>query len=55
MDCPFFEYGDIVWDNCLIKDSKILEDLQVEAARKITGLRHNSSQSKLYGELGWDL
>lgn len=42
---PILEY--IVWDNCSIKDSKILEDLQVEAARIITGLRHNSSRSKL--------
>ena len=42
---PILEYGDIVWDNCSIKDSKILEDLQVEAARIITGLRHNSSRS----------
>ena len=32
------EYGDIVWDNCSIEDSKILEDLQVKAARIITGL-----------------
>ena len=35
--------------------SKILEDLQVETARIITRLRHNSSRSKLYDELGWDL
>ena len=52
---PILEYGDIVLDNCSIKDSKILEDLQVEAARIITGLGHNSSRSKLYDELGWDL
>ena len=45
----------LLWDNCSIKDSKILEDLQVEAARIIIGLRHNTSRSKLYDELGWDL
>ena len=45
----------LLWGNCSIKDSKILEDLQVEAARIITGLRHNSSRSKLYDELGWDV
>ena len=33
----------------------ILEDLQVEAARIITELRHNSSRSELYDELEWDL
>ena len=53
--CPVLDYGDIGWDNYSIKDSKNLEDLQVEAARIITGLRHNSSRSKLYDELGWDL
>ena len=52
---PVLEYGDIVLDNCSIKDSQILEDLQVETARIITGLGHNSSRSKLYDELGWDL
>ena len=45
------EYGDIVWDNCSIEDSKILEDLQVKAARIIIGLRHNSSRSKLYDDI----
>ena len=52
---PVLEYGDIVWDNCLIKDSKILENLQVKATRIITGIRHNSSRSKLYDELVCDL
>ena len=32
-----------------------MEDLQVEAARIITGPRHHSSRSKLYDELGWDI
>ena len=29
---PVLKYGDIVLDNCSIKDSKILEDLPMEAA-----------------------
>ena len=49
------EYGDIVLDNCSIKDSKIMENLQVKAARIITGLRHNSSRYRLYDELEWDI
>ena len=49
------EYSDVVWDNCSEKDSKLLEDVQVEAGRIITGLRCNSSRTKLYNELGWDL
>jgi hypothetical protein len=30
------------------------ESVQVEAGRIITGLRVNSSRSKLYSELGWE-
>lgn len=52
---PVLEYSDVVWDNCSEKDAKLLEDIQVEAARIITGLRCNSSRTKLYDELGWDL
>ena len=44
---PVLEYSDVVWDNCTEKDSKMLEDLQVEAGRIITGLRCNSSRKKI--------
>lgn len=40
---PVLEYSDVVWDNCSEKDAKLLEDIKVEAARIITGLRCNSS------------
>ena len=33
----------------------MLEDVQVEAGRIITRLRCNSSRTKLYDELGWNL
>ena len=52
---PVLEYGDIVWDNCNVRESTILEDIQITAARIITGLRINSSRSNLYQELGWDM
>ena len=48
-------YSDVIWDNCTEKDFKLLEDVQVEAGRIITGLRCNSSRTKLYDEQGWDL
>jgi hypothetical protein len=32
-----------------------LQSVQVEAGSIITGLRVNSSRSKLYSELGWNL
>ena len=34
--------------------NKLLEEVQVEAGRIITGSRCYFSQTKLYDELGWD-
>ncbi len=51
---PVLEYADIVWDNCTLYESNLLESVQVEAGRIITGLRVNSSKSKMYEELGWE-
>lgn len=52
---PVLEYGDVIWDNCNDRESDLLEDVQITAARIITGLRINSSRTKLYYELGWDM
>ena len=49
---PVLEYADIVWDNCILHESNLLEIVQVEAGRIITGLKINSSKAKLYEELG---
>ena len=51
---PILEYVDIIWDNCSERDAALLEDVQVTAARIITGIRINSSRTILYNELGWD-
>lgn len=51
---PILEYGDVVWGNCTKENSELLEKVQIEAARIITGLRVNSSRSILYSELGWE-
>ena len=48
------EYDDVVWGNCTKDNSKLLEKVQIEATRIITGLRVNSSKSNLYKELGWE-
>ena len=47
---PVLEYGDVVWGNCTKKESDLLESVQIEAGRIITGLRCNSSRQKLYHE-----
>ena len=51
---PVLEYADTVWDNCNENEDKLLEDIQVAAARIMSGLRINSSRSALYNELGLD-
>ena len=33
------EYGNVVWGNCTKKKSDLLESVQIEAGRIITGLR----------------
>jgi hypothetical protein len=48
------EYGNVIWDNCTQNEAYLLESVQVEVGRIITGLRVNSSRSKLYSELGWE-
>jgi hypothetical protein len=50
---PMLEYEGIVWDNCSLHESELLESVQLEAARIITGLRKGTSHAKLYTELGW--
>jgi hypothetical protein len=47
MECIIF-YGDVVWDNCTKKESDLLEIVQIEAGRIITGLGCNSSRQKVY-------
>jgi hypothetical protein len=43
---PVLEYGDVVWGNCTKKESDLLESVQIEAGRIITGLRCNFSRQK---------
>ena len=43
----------IVWDNCSLHESELLESVQLETACIITGLRKGTSHAKLYTELGW--
>jgi len=45
---PILEYGGIVWGNCSIQESDLLESVQLEAA---AGLRKGTSHEKLYTEL----
>ncbi|PJE77770.1 hypothetical protein CI610_03303 [invertebrate metagenome] len=51
---PILEYADIIWDNCTHQSKQLLESVQLEAARIITGLRSGTSHNKLYEEIGWE-
>lgn len=48
------EYGNIIWDNCSKEQSDLIESIQLDAARIVTGLRKGTPKWKLYNELGWD-
>ncbi len=50
---PIIEYGDIIYDSCTKAESKLIESLQLEAARTVTGAKRGTSHALLYSELGW--
>ena len=50
---PILEYGSPIWDGCTAVDEAKLENIQLNAARIVTGAMHGTSNAKLYEELGW--
>jgi hypothetical protein len=48
------EYSSEVWDNCGQVNSDRLENLQLEAARIVTGLTCYTSLDSIYREAGWE-
>ena len=51
---PIFEYATEVWDNCGIGYVNKLEQLQLEAARIVTGLPIFAKKELIYHEVGWE-
>ena len=50
---PTLEYADVVWDNISQQNAQLLvESIQLDACRIITGLRKGTSHDILYRELG---
>ena len=49
---PTLEYGNILWDNCTDDQAKLLESIQLDEARIITGLRKGTNHDVLYKETG---
>ncbi len=50
---PILEYASIVWDNCAIYENNILDKIQYDAARIVTGLTRSVSINNLLKEIGW--
>ena len=51
---PLLEYSDVVWDNCSRQQKNLLESVQLEAARIVTGATKLTSFNNLYIETGWE-
>ena len=51
---PVMEYGCVIWNNCSNENVEILENIQLEAARIVTGAIRNTWHDNLYEETGWE-
>ena len=51
---PVLEYADVIWDNIPMYMKEQLENIQIEAARIVTGATKLCSKSKLYLDTGWE-
>ena len=51
---PILEYADIIWDNISVELAKKLENLNIEAARIVSGATKLASTERLLKEVGWD-
>lgn len=51
---PTIEYANIVWDNCDDECKLMLEKVQLDAARIVTGGIKGTSHRALYKESGWE-
>ena len=49
---PILEYSSIVWDGCSEQNVELLEKLQHDGARIVTGLTRSVSLNNLYKECG---
>jgi hypothetical protein len=51
---PKMEYAEVVWDGCSDGLNDLLESVQYEAAKLVTGAMKGTSQRKLLDELAWE-
>ena len=48
------EYADVLWDGCTESESDLLEHVQYEAAKTVTGPMKRTSKQRLMQETGWE-
>ena len=53
---PAMEYAEVLWDGCCDGESELLESVQYEAGKVITGAMstRGTSRACLMAELGWE-
>ena len=51
---PLIEYADVLWDGCTESESDLLEHVQYEAAKIVTGAMKGTSKHRLMQEIGWE-
>jgi hypothetical protein len=51
---PVLEYADVIWDNCSLSECDLIESVQYESARVVTGAMRGTRRSRLSDELAWE-
>ena len=51
---PVMAYADVLWDGCTDEGSELLESVQYEAGKVVTGAMRGTSRFRLMTELGWE-
>ena len=51
---PVMEYADVLWDGCNDEERELLESVQCEAGKVVTGAMRGTSRICLMAELGWE-
>ena len=51
---PLMEYADVVWNGCSDTESDLLDSVQYEAGKIVTGAIKGISRQRLMCELGWE-
>ena len=50
---PILEYASVVWDGCTDYEKLLIDRLELDAARIVTGLTRSTSTELLLKEIGW--